>query len=229
MTEPNNRPFLVLPAEIRFEVYRNLLVDPKGVDIDNIRTQRYTKISCNHREPRMHVNILCTSKLIHDEASTILYGENMFFLSYGGRLQIHNTLNAFHKFRNYSHLIRCVIILEQGFQSSFAQVCNQPAPPMSQCFSMLSIEVNEVEDVQSTTHWMSTLGQWLDWMKPKQVYIKIHTHPSSEVHIAASLYNRWAAFLPEYHRTRDVTGCYTYWHGGIYLARIQPPEVMGTE
>jgi hypothetical protein len=227
MTAPNTRPFLILPAEIRFDIYRNLLVDSKGIDIDCIRTQRDTKIPSDDCEPCIQVDILCTSKAVHHEASTILYGENMFFLSYGGRLQMQNTLNAFHKFRNYSHLVRCIIIVGQSIQSSFAQLCNQPPPPMNQFFSILSIEVKAFENVQSTTHWMGTLGQWLNWMKPEQVYIKVHAHPAFDVQIAVSLYNRWAALIPGYQRTRDSTGCYTHWEGGICLARIQVPEVMG--
>lgn len=48
-------------------IFRHLLVYPNGLPL-----------TLNHSRPRLDVNILRTSKLIHREASDVLYGEYLF-------------------------------------------------------------------------------------------------------------------------------------------------------
>lgn len=63
----NPMEFLDLPRELRFMIYRHLLVRPHSLEITSV-----------HPKPRLAVNVLRTSKLIHREASDILYRENRF-------------------------------------------------------------------------------------------------------------------------------------------------------
>lgn len=63
----NPMRFLDLPLELRFMIYRHLLVRPHSLEITSVNPG-----------PRLSVNVLRTSKLVHREASDVLYRENRF-------------------------------------------------------------------------------------------------------------------------------------------------------
>lgn len=71
-TEPNDQAvtqlgLLDIPSELRVMIFRHLLVYPHGMDVGLFAT-----------EPRPSLHILITSRLIHREASGVLYRENLF-------------------------------------------------------------------------------------------------------------------------------------------------------
>jgi hypothetical protein len=71
-----------LPGELRTEVYKHLLLSPKGAFPDTTSSRKYR--SCNHHlgtleEPYpLGVAILQTCRQIHEEAAPVLYGMNNF-------------------------------------------------------------------------------------------------------------------------------------------------------
>lgn len=71
--EMSPSPFLHLPPEIRLEVYRYLLLSKH-----TIRMTRQLDYHFVFRPNFVFPAILRTCKLIHSEAMTILYGENLF-------------------------------------------------------------------------------------------------------------------------------------------------------
>ena len=78
-TKPKPDPklgFLGLPAELRNKIYRLLFVIPGGVETDFIRKDNLSRSA----------GFLSTCKQIHQEGSSVLYGENRFHfgrVSYG--------------------------------------------------------------------------------------------------------------------------------------------------
>lgn len=66
-------PFLALPAEIRLEVYFELLVSDDRL----VLTWRGPR-KANKQQKRMYISILRTCKLCRDEGRGVLYGENVF-------------------------------------------------------------------------------------------------------------------------------------------------------
>jgi len=239
----NSSTFLRVPIEVRLDIYRNLLVSSCGIDLDGIPVHRHTRIPDSNRQqqPVVHVNILCTSKQVHDEASAILYGENVFALKFNSRFQIRNTLNAHDKFDSYRHLIRRVTILEQGIPSVFPKFNMASKPPMMVCnSSLLTIESSAFRGSEATTQWMAALGQWLIWLQPEQLYIKVNAHTTPitpheedladafDVVSSAALYGRWAIWIRQYRRRHDAKGNPTFWRGGIWLERVAATKRIKT-
>ena len=59
-----------IPAEVRLEIYRELLISPDMIDID-------------WKSPKLHPNIMRTCKAIFRESHSILYDENTFLVRIG--------------------------------------------------------------------------------------------------------------------------------------------------
>ncbi|CAF3461978.1 hypothetical protein SNK05_008564 [Fusarium graminearum] len=70
---PKERSLMDLPAEIREEIYRGLLVSHKPVPVYDGWKKIYER-----EKPCLDINILMTCKKIFNEAIRVLYGENTF-------------------------------------------------------------------------------------------------------------------------------------------------------
>ncbi|KAM0558546.1 hypothetical protein ACHAPJ_004741 [Fusarium lateritium] len=70
-TEPCG--LMILPAEVREEIYRGLLVSHKPIPVYDGWKRVYQR-----EKPGLHINILMVNKKIFMEASGVLYGENTF-------------------------------------------------------------------------------------------------------------------------------------------------------
>ena len=70
MAHVGSLEFEAFPVEIRLKIYRELLIYDDGEKLDPTE-RRY-----NHT--RLHPQILACNRKIHDEAATVLYGENCF-------------------------------------------------------------------------------------------------------------------------------------------------------
>ena len=66
-----------LPLEISNQIYRDLLVDTT----DPIELQG-TVLGAGHLKKKLHTNILRASKAVYAQASTVLYGCNLFSFQY---------------------------------------------------------------------------------------------------------------------------------------------------
>ncbi|KAI1066890.1 hypothetical protein LB506_012060 [Fusarium annulatum] len=82
--ESGTSPFLTLPAEIRLEIYRHLLVSKNHAELHYCTSKRFRLIP---KEPwdcplEIHPNILLTCWIINKEATPILYSENVFRRGY---------------------------------------------------------------------------------------------------------------------------------------------------
>ncbi|OAG12781.1 uncharacterized protein CC84DRAFT_1212282 [Paraphaeosphaeria sporulosa] len=71
--DPNIFPFQALPPELRMAVYFELLVTDDRI----LPTWRGAR-KATKQQKRMHINILLTCKMCHDEGLQVLYGENIF-------------------------------------------------------------------------------------------------------------------------------------------------------
>jgi len=89
--EPLN--FLVLPLEIRLEIYRHVLLQPKWIPAwskdpyPGRPRSGLTRSTVEDRfgfpYPKLHHSLLATCSQIHEEASKVLYGENTFCIEDG--------------------------------------------------------------------------------------------------------------------------------------------------
>lgn len=103
-------PLMLLPAEVRYEVYRQALKTNQTIYIDH--TREGPKIDAELRVsagsiarypdqwPARSTALLQVSKLVHREASPILYRENIFSYRFFMGKQIAGHLCPFSKFPN---------------------------------------------------------------------------------------------------------------------------------
>ncbi|KAF4436146.1 hypothetical protein FACUT_6718 [Fusarium acutatum] len=82
--ESGTSPFLTLPAEIRLEIYRLLLVSKAHAELHYCTSKKFRLIP---KEPwdcplEIHPKILLTCRVINKEATPILYSENVFRRGY---------------------------------------------------------------------------------------------------------------------------------------------------
>ncbi|KAF2087794.1 hypothetical protein K490DRAFT_18988, partial [Saccharata proteae CBS 121410] len=70
-------PLLRLPAELRIQIYSDLLTSPHIPSLRRLAARNYFSTSVLPG-PAVHTNILCTCRQIFWEATPILYGENSF-------------------------------------------------------------------------------------------------------------------------------------------------------
>ncbi|KAF4338194.1 hypothetical protein FBEOM_7936 [Fusarium beomiforme] len=70
---PRRLSFMGLPAEVREQIYRGLLVSQKGIPVYDGWRRVYQR-----EKPGLHINILMVSKKVFAEARGVLYGENTF-------------------------------------------------------------------------------------------------------------------------------------------------------
>ncbi|KAF5689316.1 hypothetical protein FCIRC_1420 [Fusarium circinatum] len=119
-------PFLALPAEIRLEIYRHLLVSKAYAELHYCRSKKFRLIPKESWDSPLgiHPKVLLTCRFINREATPILYSENVFWRSYywprryvvgrGCRtLPIHDTsplgkvnfayISRLHLFYDYNH------------------------------------------------------------------------------------------------------------------------------
>ena len=73
-------PFLRLPPEVRLEVYRHLLLRRRGTHLVPTSMQRYSHQCWVDPDPNknLHPAILRTCRLVRNEATDVLYSENLF-------------------------------------------------------------------------------------------------------------------------------------------------------
>lgn len=93
--------WLDLPAKIRRRIFRHLLIKPRGL-----------RFECYPQTPRVPVNVLRTNKLIHKEASAILYGENTFVDCFDGG---YYPLKSFPRVSNLVQNIHIEVNMTQGY------------------------------------------------------------------------------------------------------------------
>ena len=85
--------FATLPAELRFHIYRELLISKSGgkveepdrlVDGKNSRVIHRQRVAMEYLIPDPYIDssILMTCRRVYEEALTILYGENVFKFSH---------------------------------------------------------------------------------------------------------------------------------------------------
>ncbi|KAF5962758.1 hypothetical protein FBULB1_13861 [Fusarium bulbicola] len=82
--ESGTSPFLALPAEIRLEIYRHLLVSRAYAELHYCRSKKFRLIP---KDPldcplKIHPKVLLTCRIINREATPILYSENVFRRGY---------------------------------------------------------------------------------------------------------------------------------------------------
>ncbi|QGI87097.1 hypothetical protein CEK25_002053 [Fusarium fujikuroi] len=82
--ESGTSPLLTLPAEIRLEIYRHLLISKAYAELHYCTSKKFRLIP---KEPwdcplEIHPNILLTCWIINKEATPILYSENVFRRDY---------------------------------------------------------------------------------------------------------------------------------------------------
>lgn len=73
--------FEAFPAEVRLKIYRELLINEDEQDLDPPEM-------CGNPGSGLHPQILACNKKIHDEAATVLYGENRFTFMFAGNCPI---------------------------------------------------------------------------------------------------------------------------------------------
>ncbi|KAF2124366.1 hypothetical protein P153DRAFT_400995 [Dothidotthia symphoricarpi CBS 119687] len=106
-------PFERLPSELRLQIYRKLLVRPEPIDLwphirynmmYNCNLQRATVMREYQSTNRPRVALLRVSKLIHEEASEVFYGENEWrFSGINGWMVMSCWLNTI-QFRHFRFL-----------------------------------------------------------------------------------------------------------------------------
>ena len=73
---------LSLPAEIRLQIFQCLFLRSEGIDLQKIADR--IKYGLNYDDFDIHTAILRTSHKVYEEASQVLYEENLFRFSYYG-------------------------------------------------------------------------------------------------------------------------------------------------
>lgn len=132
--------FEAFPTEIRLKIYRELLVDKDGQELDPPEIRGFS-------DKGLHPRILACNRKIHDEAAAVLYGENRFTYVFDGHcpMKLWHTIGSDKTIlpRRYSRLvtrIRIVVSFKgddndpswqavmQGFDQTLANmddVCNK--------------------------------------------------------------------------------------------------------
>ncbi|EPS45506.1 hypothetical protein H072_538 [Dactylellina haptotyla CBS 200.50] len=90
MQQEQHFPFLRLPRELRDEIYKYFVAIPLPPVPDPIRRLPNEYALPPYMTPRLDVAILRVNKQIHDEASRILYSQNVFRIQF--RVSDRNTL-----------------------------------------------------------------------------------------------------------------------------------------
>lgn len=83
---------LSLPAEIRVQIFKCLFVRSQGIKPQNIAEG--IKYGLSYDDLDLHPAILRTSRKIYDEASQVLYEENVFRFTYFGGFLEHTNLHC---------------------------------------------------------------------------------------------------------------------------------------
>jgi hypothetical protein len=98
---------LDLPRELRDEIYACVLISP-----GSLRTKRCpTRSTASSYRNRLDTRLLCTSRLVHREASEVLYKENRFYLGHiFYTTPLIYVLRYFPYINAYSHLLRALDI-----------------------------------------------------------------------------------------------------------------------
>ena len=108
--------FVTLPRELRFEIYRELLVSkpkPRVWRLDH--DVRGPVTCCSHRA--FHTAILRVSQQVHDEAKTILYEEtawtlHIYIIFRGNKIHgydVNGALHSLSRSEHFRHIQTCVL------------------------------------------------------------------------------------------------------------------------
>jgi hypothetical protein len=156
---PRRLSFMGLPAEVREQIYRGLLVSHKPIPVYGSWRRVYQR-----EKPGLDINILMVSKKVFAEARGVMYGENTFLY------RLRDAPTRSHEMANIQDLANADIYVPEPGMIDQESIANKDANPLAQpihepgtidtvkyaqYFRLITVEADSNRSTPSTKEFMA--------------------------------------------------------------------------